>query len=115
MSHVLLPCVTPPRFIFTIASSLRVTTALDDFADVPRRIATAAGDDALVFVVKNFCDGATPTLALVNYATMLLVVAGIMRINRHLKEQEVAFDEDEQTAQDYSVVIKNPPAQRHGS
>ena len=34
----------------------------------------------------------------------------MIRINSHLKEQEVQFDEDEQTAQDYSIVIKNPPS-----
>ena len=48
------------------------------------------------------------SLALVNYATLFFVIYGMMRINSHLNEQEVQFDEDEQTAQDYSIVIKNP-------
>mmetsp|Transcript_27370 Transcript_27370/g.65782 ORF Transcript_27370/g.65782 Transcript_27370/m.65782 type:complete len:1071 (-) Transcript_27370:1369-4581(-) len=86
---------------------------LDDFADVPHRIATAASaysEEDLIFVMKNYCDGAKFwPLGLVNFATLLFVICGLMRINRHLKEQEVKFDEDEQTAQDYSIVVKNPP------
>eukprot|EP00580_Thalassiosira_gravida_P016537 CAMPEP_0201659950 /NCGR_PEP_ID=MMETSP0494-20130426/2690_1 /ASSEMBLY_ACC=CAM_ASM_000839 /TAXON_ID=420259 /ORGANISM="Thalassiosira gravida, Strain GMp14c1" /LENGTH=774 /DNA_ID=CAMNT_0048137655 /DNA_START=1861 /DNA_END=4185 /DNA_ORIENTATION=+ len=85
---------------------------IENFAGVPHRIATAASqynDEDLVFVVKNHCDGAKLPLALVNYATLLFVIYGMSRINRHLKEQEVKFDEDEQTAQDYSIVVKNPP------
>jgi hypothetical protein len=30
-------------------------------------------------------------------------------LNLYLRQQEVTFDEDEQTAQDYSVVVENPP------
>ncbi|KAL7538232.1 hypothetical protein ACHAXR_008380 [Thalassiosira sp. AJA248-18] len=88
------------------------TCRVDDFADVPHRIATAAsayGGDDLIFVIKNYCDGAKLPLATVNFATLLFVIYGMVRINRYLNEQEVKFDEDEQTAQDYSVVIRNPP------
>jgi len=89
------------------------TCTLDDFADAPHRIATSSsvygsGND-LIFVMKNYCDGAKLPLASVNYATLLFVIYGMININRHLEEQEVEFDEDEQTAQDYSIVIKNPP------
>ena len=84
---------------------------IDDFADTPHRIASASdayGND-LVFVVKNFCDGAKRPLATVNYATLILVTLGLAWINHYLKKQTVLYDEDEQTAQDYSIVIRNPP------
>lgn len=84
---------------------------IDDFADTPHRIAFASdayGND-LIFVVKNFCDGAKRPLAMVNYATLILVTVGMAWINHHLKKQIITYDEDEQTAQDYSIVIRNPP------
>jgi hypothetical protein len=77
--------------------------SLEDFAEVPHRISSVYSvysDQFLIFVLKNNCDGAKLPLALVNYATLLFVMYGLMRINRHLKEQEIKFDEDEQTAQD---------------
>lgn len=83
------------------------TCNLDDFADAPHRIATASNiysDDDLVFVLKNYCDGAKLQLALVNFATLLLVMYGVVQINNHLKAQEVMFDEDEQTAQDCKLL-----------
>ncbi|KAL3776039.1 hypothetical protein HJC23_009665 [Cyclotella cryptica] len=85
---------------------------LEDFADVPHRIATiysVYNDEYLIFVLKNNCDGAKLPLAFVNFATLLVLMYGLLRINHHLKEQEIKFDEDEQTAQDYSIVVKNPP------
>lgn len=112
------------------------TCHIEDFADVPHRIATVESmysDEDLVFVMKNSCDGAKLMLALVNYATLVCVMYGLWRISCHLKAQEVKFDEDEQTAQDCkykcaivfdiiatlthnialfsldSIVIKNPP------
>jgi hypothetical protein len=79
------------------------TCKLEDFADVPHRIATANSvysDGDLIFVMKNYCDGAKLPLAFVNYVTLLCIMYGLWRIGRHSKAQEVKFDEDEQTAQD---------------
>ena len=79
------------------------TCSLNDFADVPHRIATVESiysDGDLIFVMKNFCDGAKLPLAFVNYATLLVIILGLWYISRHLKRHEVCFDEDEQTAQD---------------
>jgi len=88
------------------------TCSIDDFADTPHRIATASsfyGEEDLIFVVKNYCDGAKLQLVMVNFATLVLVFVGMTLIGRHLKKQEILFDEDEQTCQDYSIVIRNPP------
>eukprot|EP00546_Thalassionema_frauenfeldii_P014586 CAMPEP_0178929534 /NCGR_PEP_ID=MMETSP0786-20121207/20660_1 /TAXON_ID=186022 /ORGANISM="Thalassionema frauenfeldii, Strain CCMP 1798" /LENGTH=762 /DNA_ID=CAMNT_0020605815 /DNA_START=863 /DNA_END=3151 /DNA_ORIENTATION=- len=85
---------------------------LTDFEDAPQRFATASSfyGVELIFVVKNFCDGAKLSLGLVNYFTLLVLIVGMALINHHLKQQEIKMDEDEQTAQDYSIVISNPPS-----
>lgn len=59
--------------------------------------------------LKNMCDAATLEQGFVNYATLIFVIIGTYFLNRYLKRMEVAYDEDEQTAQDYSIVITNPP------
>lgn len=88
----------------------------------------------LTFALKNMCDGATlqqgyvllpfafcllrlhfPSLhslslvRMVNYGTLMFVLVGILVMNIYQKHMEVKYDEDEQTAQDYSIVITNPP------
>ena len=63
----------------------------------------------LPFALKNKCDGATIAAGMVNFATTALVMVGMILMRIYLSRQEVAFDEDEQTAQDYSIVVRNPP------
>ena len=77
----------------------------DDFED--KRLAVS--NDNVTFALKNNCDGATIEQGMINYATLILMILGIIILNIYMKKSEVAFDEDEQTAQDYSVVIHNPP------
>lgn len=66
------------------------------------------GDD-LTFALKNMCDGATTMTGMVNYGTLWFIVLGILVLHRYLSEKQIQFDEDEQTAQDYSIRITNPP------
>ena len=63
-----------------------------------------------VFFLRNNC-AAPPSIqtSMINYTTLIFVMIGTVILNLYLKRMEVAFDEDEQTAQDYSVVIANPP------
>lgn len=49
------------------------------------------------------------TLGIINYATVLFLLFSIIALDFYLKRQAIEFDEDEQTAQDYSIVISNPP------
>lgn len=63
----------------------------------------------LVFALHNACDAARLQQGMVNFATVGLVLLGVFALSRYLKHMEVRMDEDEQTAQDYSVVIQNPP------
>lgn len=47
---------------------------------------------------------------MINFVTVLLVMLGMILITTYLKVKQVQFDLDEQTAQDYSITIHNPPA-----
>lgn len=74
------------------------------------KFATSTGASTnLTFALNNNCAEVTLQQGMINYGTLLLVVVGILIMNRSQKRMEVAFDEDEQTAQDYSIQIQNPP------
>jgi hypothetical protein len=78
----------------------------------PERIAYAnvsGGADAIWFALRNDCNGATLQQGFVNYATLWFICVGVLGLNVYLRYMEVKMDEDEQTAQDYSIVIENPP------
>lgn len=63
----------------------------------------------MTFALKNKCDGAIFRVGMVNFGTTLLILTGMLFMRFYLQKMEVKFDEDEQTAQDYSIVIRNPP------
>lgn len=71
-------------------------------------IVSAAGETLRV-ALKNDCDATLPQLGAVNYITVILMLVSTTLLGEYLRRQEVAFDEDEQTAQDYSVRVTNPP------
>ena len=71
---------------------------------------TNGREQTLMFVLQNQCDGATFQLARVNFATIVFLVVGLIALQAYQIRAEQQFDEDEETAQDYSVVVKNPPA-----
>jgi hypothetical protein len=84
----------------------------DRFAIATRDILNSTGQleaTELPFARKNDCGGATFEQGMINYGTMLLVLVGIFVLNCYQRRKEVEFDEDEQTAQDYSIRIQNPP------
>lgn len=85
----------------------------DDNAFTSRRVRrmnhTETGEE-VTFTLKNLCDGATLEQGFINYGTLVLVLVGIFLFSVYLKIMEVRYDEDEQTAQDYSIVVENPPA-----
>mmetsp|Transcript_1459 Transcript_1459/g.2883 ORF Transcript_1459/g.2883 Transcript_1459/m.2883 type:complete len:1129 (+) Transcript_1459:720-4106(+) len=73
-----------------------------------------ANGDEWAFVVKNECldddHKQLYVLGLINYATLVfLVISVYFLLDFHLDRETVTFDEDEQTAQDYSLLVKNPP------
>jgi hypothetical protein len=63
----------------------------------------------LTFALQNDCDATPWQLGAVNYATVILLLIATGFLGEYLRRQEVKFDEDEQTTQDYSIRISNPP------
>lgn len=68
----------------------------------------ATGQNA-TFYLRNNCNGATENQTFINLGVLALIALGLLVMNITIKRAEEAFDEDEQTAQDYSIVITNPP------
>lgn len=67
------------------------------------------------FAIKNNCDGATLSVGVYNLATIAVIILGLFATHIYLGRAEVNFDEDEQTAQDYSIKINNPPPDANDS
>ena len=61
------------------------------------------------FAWKNHCRGATYEQGFLNYGVLWLIALGTVLVWVRVTKMEAQFDEDEQTAQDYSIVVKNPP------
>lgn len=61
------------------------------------------------FYLRNNCPSPSIQTSMINFGTLILIMVGTIVLNTYLERMEVAFDEDEQTAQDYSIVISNPP------
>ena len=83
-----------------------IACSKDNFTFSEQRFATATNSngDLLTFAKRNDCDGATFQQVMINYGTLLLVLVGIVVINRYQKKKEIEFDEDEQTTQDCKFV-----------
>ncbi|CAB9498796.1 protease [Seminavis robusta] len=64
----------------------------------------------VAFVKKNLCDGATLQQGFVNFSGFIFVCLCAVLLSLYLKAMEKTFHDDEQTSQDYSIVIENPPA-----
>lgn len=72
-------------------------------------VATNAAGEELKFGLKNNCDGTPWFLAASNFATVVFMVLSTFALGLYMRREEVKFDEDEQTAQDYSILIRDPP------
>ena len=71
--------------------------------------AAANSNNCTMFAKKNNCLGAQMQQGMVNYAALMFVFVAMFVMNRYQRKKAVEFDEDEQTAQDYSIVVNNPP------
>mmetsp|Transcript_17898 Transcript_17898/g.25239 ORF Transcript_17898/g.25239 Transcript_17898/m.25239 type:complete len:1117 (+) Transcript_17898:610-3960(+) len=80
---------------------------IDKFAG--HRIATLVNDTSLTYALRNDCEGTTMLQGFINFSSLMFVVVGIYIMNHYQKLMAIKFDEDEQTAQDYSIVVENPP------
>jgi len=87
----------------------QITSAFDAYIYVE----SGYGDTVyqqLGFALKNNCEAPTKAQGFSHWATLLLLVLGTYVIQLRQKKLVVKFDEDEMTAQDYSIAISNPPA-----
>ena len=67
----------------------------------------------LIFVRKNNCTAPPFTEGMLNLAVIVLMLVGFWAMNKLQSRMTVKFDMDEQTAQDYSIQIANPPSDAH--
>ena len=64
----------------------------------------------LVFALKNQCKrDQIFRLGIVNWSAIIFIFFSLGAILVFVEKMEVQFDEDEQTAQDYSLIVNNPP------
>ena len=89
---------------------------VDDFHFARNRVAgtttvTPDGElQTLVFALKNSCDGARLRVGIFNMASLGFILLAMVVLTLYQRRKQVTFDEQEQTAQDYSIEITNPPA-----
>lgn len=71
---------------------------------------TSFGDVQLSTVLeRSNCNGATAQQGFINYASLFFMFLGTIYIHYKQDKLLVELDDDEQTAQDYSIQIMNPP------
>ena len=63
----------------------------------------------LFFSLRNDCGRDFFPQGISSLCTILMIVIGVLLMDKELRLASVAYDEEEQTAQDYSIIIKNPP------
>eukprot|EP00535_Pseudo-nitzschia_heimii_P002305 CAMPEP_0197188562 /NCGR_PEP_ID=MMETSP1423-20130617/18015_1 /TAXON_ID=476441 /ORGANISM="Pseudo-nitzschia heimii, Strain UNC1101" /LENGTH=924 /DNA_ID=CAMNT_0042640429 /DNA_START=119 /DNA_END=2893 /DNA_ORIENTATION=+ len=73
--------------------------------------ANATDGSELTFAAHPTCSAVSSLhLPAYNFASLVFVAVALVLLGRHVKKEQVRFDEDEQTARDYSIQIENPPA-----
>jgi hypothetical protein len=63
----------------------------------------------LTFAMKNNCNGATIQTGMIHFGVLCVVLVGLFILNRYLMMMEAIYQSDEQSAENYTVVVKNPP------
>jgi hypothetical protein len=102
-------------FFFNITDNSSIVDPFDNssladpFDSNSLAVANDATNTTTYAYLRNKCSQDNEQAAYVNYATLMLVLAGTFALNMYLKRMETIYDEDEQTAQDYSIIVKNPP------
>jgi hypothetical protein len=66
--------------------------------------------EEITFILKNSCDGALFRVGMINFGTVLLILLGMIFLSLYLNKKQIEFDIDEQTPQDYSILVRNPPS-----
>jgi len=66
------------------------------------------GED-VTLINRTTCLPAQFTQRMINHGTLLLLILAMAVFMRYLSKKEVRFDEDNTSAPDYSIVVRNPP------
>ncbi len=103
-----LPCPAPDTCVATYCRC-QILSQQDCYCKVGNLPYANSHVYQLSFAQKNNCDGATLRNGFINMTSVFLFILGAIFIRRQQNNLEVKFDEDEQTAQDYSICISNPP------
>lgn len=65
--------------------------------------------EEVVLINRTTCDPATLTQGMWNFGTLLLLIVCMIAYMWYLSKLEVRFDEDNTSAPDYTLVVRNPP------
>ncbi len=73
------------------------------------RLYKATDDGTMTFALKNRCEGKIYHVGMVTYGTIIVTTVGLFLTYWWMIHMGTKLDQNEQTAQDYSIVIRNPP------
>ena len=79
------------------------------FADNYYGTATDSNGEEVVLISRTTCDMATFDQGMYNLGTLLLLIVCITAYMWYLSKLEVRYDEDNTSAPDYTVIVRNPP------
>eukprot|EP00557_Chaetoceros_sp_GSL56_P010713 CAMPEP_0176478664 /NCGR_PEP_ID=MMETSP0200_2-20121128/1309_1 /TAXON_ID=947934 /ORGANISM="Chaetoceros sp., Strain GSL56" /LENGTH=987 /DNA_ID=CAMNT_0017874621 /DNA_START=38 /DNA_END=3001 /DNA_ORIENTATION=- len=68
-----------------------------------------SSDGTTILVQENECDELTLRVGMINYAVIILLVVITFLFSIYQAKKQVIFDENQVTASDYSIRVKNPP------
>lgn len=85
------------------------TCEKSDFKHAELRIRYEDDDSRTTEALKNKCDAPPISIGVIQWFMIVSVCVGFYVIQSKQTEMQIVFDEDEQTAQDYSIHIHNPP------
>lgn len=74
----------------------------------PERIATNE-DSSLLFALRNECKGTELPQGIMTLGIFVFLVVALQILTWRQRKTEVLFDLDEQTAQDYSIMVDHAP------
>eukprot|EP00980_Cylindrotheca_fusiformis_P028436 scaffold22599_cov139-Cylindrotheca_fusiformis.AAC.27 len=66
-------------------------------------------EEGVTFALRNECGGIPFYVGMTNLATVFVFLVALFSFDFVIKRETERFDENEQTAQDYSIRISNPP------
>jgi len=115
-SYLLIEAMTQTSQVCTRTKWMACPTCnITDWDMLPKatdRFAISTKNENLKFLLKNDCE-VRLSEGIVMHAAMLFVAIAVFYAGYRQKYVETKYDEEEQTASDYSIQINNPPNDSH--